>query len=106
MQLLNLGYGSITDAGLRHLSNLRNLSQLYLYVTQITDAGLKYLRELQSLEMLELFQTKITDKQGLASLNQALANCDHLSEGMISRSRNHSISALISTSEIVHSLLG
>ena len=58
---------AITDAGLKHLSNLTNLAQLDLHGTQITDAGLVHLAPLVELRELSLSSTAVTDN-GLAEL--------------------------------------
>ena len=52
----------VTDAGLRHMRGLTNLSDLQLFFTnQITDAGLEHLKGLKSLSQLELMGTQVTD---------------------------------------------
>jgi RNA polymerase sigma factor (sigma-70 family) len=51
----------VTDAGMKHLANLKNLSALMLIDTNVTDAGLKNLGKLEGLRLLSLEQAKITD---------------------------------------------
>ena len=51
----------ITDAGLKDVAKLQNLTTLYLDRTQITDAGLVEVAKLQKLKVLGLSFTKITD---------------------------------------------
>jgi len=52
---------SITDAGLKHLSEFPNLGEVDLTGLEITDAGLKHLGTLPDLVRLDLGSTKITD---------------------------------------------
>lgn len=66
---LNLGRSKVTDAGLAHLSGMKNLKKLHLPNTAITDAGIDSLMALTNLEYLNLFNTKITDA-GLAKLEK------------------------------------
>jgi internalin A len=52
----------ITDAGLKHLANLKELRILSLWETPgITDAGLAYLSALTKLQHLNLYRCEITD---------------------------------------------
>lgn len=69
---LNLARSKVTDAGLQHLSGMKNLTRLRLENTAVTDAGLDHLAGLGKLEYLNLYGTKITDA-GLAKLEK-LAN--------------------------------
>jgi hypothetical protein len=64
----------VTDAGLRELAGLRNLTWLDLRDTRVTDAGLKELAGLKNLATLLLQDTKVTDA-GVAELLKALPNC-------------------------------
>ncbi len=66
----------ITDAGLQHLSDLRNLEDLDLHGTQISDAGLIYLKPLTHLRKLNLMGTGVTDA-GLDQLG-GMANLEEL----------------------------
>ena len=61
----------ITDASLKDVAKLQNLTHLSLASTQITDAGLKDVAMLQKPERLNLVGTKITDA-GAAELKKAL----------------------------------
>ncbi len=61
----------VSDAGLVHLSGLPNLQRLDLARTDITDAGCVYLNNLPKLKYLRVTGTKITDA-GIASLQEAL----------------------------------
>jgi hypothetical protein len=63
----DLGFYSISDAELKNLAGLKNLSGLYLAETQVTDLGLKELAGLKNLSTLVLMRTKVTDK-GLKEL--------------------------------------
>jgi hypothetical protein len=58
---LGLGVTQITDAGLKELANLKRLTSLKLMLTPITDAGLKEVAKLQNLTELNLSSTEITD---------------------------------------------
>ena len=52
--------GGITDTGLMHLKNLRQLTSLDLNTNQITDGGLVHLRGLTRLAKLDLSNTVVT----------------------------------------------
>ena len=58
---LYLNKTNITDAGLKHLANLKQLRRLHLANTAITDAGVKHLEGLENLETLNMYGTKVTD---------------------------------------------
>ena len=75
-QLTTLGLEStqVTDAGLKELKDLKQLTTLYLGSTQVTDAGLKELKDLKQLTRLNLADTKVTD-DGVADLQKALPGC-------------------------------
>ena len=64
----------VTDAGLRELAVLQNLTWLDLRDTRVTDVGLKELAGLKSLAMLLLQSTQVTDA-GVAELRKALPKC-------------------------------
>ena len=72
---LNLYATLITDAGLKEVTKLQNLTELYLGGTKITDAGLKEVAKLRNLTNLSLTDTKITDA-GAAELKKALPKCE------------------------------
>lgn len=61
LRQLHLGFAGITDRGLSHLAQSKNLTALYLTYGKITDAGMPYLRSLAELQSLELAFTGITD---------------------------------------------
>jgi hypothetical protein len=61
----------ITDAGLRHLDGLKELSQLNLTDTSITDDGLRHLEAIVSLRKLNLEGTRVT-QAGVARLRLSL----------------------------------
>jgi len=65
----------VTDAGLAHLKNLKNLTYLNLYGTGITDAGLVHLKGLTNLKKLYLWQTKVTSS-GADDLRKAIPGLD------------------------------
>jgi len=56
-----------TDASLKALAGLKNLSALYLFGSQVTDAGLKEVAAQKSLSTLSLYYTQVTDA-GLKTL--------------------------------------
>src|SRR5438270_804408 len=64
----------VTDAALKELADLKQLTSLYLGSTQVTDAGLKELKDLKQLTRLNLADTKVTD-DGVAELQKALPGC-------------------------------
>src|SRR5437588_8923623 len=67
----------VTDAALKELADLKQLTWLSLTVTRVTDAGLKELKHLKQLNTLILSQTyvtgaglkELTDLKQLTSLN-------------------------------------
>ena len=74
MAWLNLGRSAVTDEGMKHIKNLKNLSKLHLEKTAVTDDGLAHLSELNRLEYLNLYGTAVTDNglehlKNLESLN-------------------------------------
>lgn len=70
---LNLEKTSITDAALVHLKDLPNLEQVNLYGTNITDKGLSDLAKCPNLKVVYLWQTKTT-AAGIEQLKKALPN--------------------------------
>jgi hypothetical protein len=64
----------VTDAGLRELATLKNLTWLDLRDTRVADAGLKELAGLKNLDTLLLQGTQVTDA-GVHELRTALPNC-------------------------------
>ena len=67
---LDLARTKVTDAGLKAIAPMKNLTELRLDGTAVTDAGLDSLKGLAALEYLNLYNTKVTDAgiQKLASL--------------------------------------
>jgi uncharacterized membrane protein len=67
---LRLGGTKVSDAGLKEIGKLQNLTRLSLEHTTVSDAGLEALKGLSNLQYLNLFDTKVSDKglQALASL--------------------------------------
>ena len=49
--MLNLDLTKVTEAGLKELTPLKNLTTLDLSYTQVTDAGLKELAALKNLNL-------------------------------------------------------
>ena len=70
---LNLYATQISDAGLKELRELTNLTHLSLKRTKITDAGLKQLIALKNLKILFVEETVVTDA-GLNELKKTLPN--------------------------------
>ncbi len=59
---LNLGDGQTTDAGMKHLAKLKNLTRLILGANKdLTDVGMAEVVKLKKLETLGISFTKITD---------------------------------------------
>jgi serine/threonine protein kinase len=56
----------VSDAGLVHFKDCKNLSYIDLFLTQVSDAGLVHFRDCKALTTLGLGRTKITDA-GLAN---------------------------------------
>jgi hypothetical protein len=73
---LNLAGTKVTDAGLKQVAGMKNLTQLHLERTAVTDAGLRSLSKLRELEYLNLYGLPVTDN-GLQSLKR-LTNLQHL----------------------------
>lgn len=71
---LYLGSSKVTDAGLKELDGLKNLTVLSLGETKVTDVGLKELAAHKELTSLNLFRTKVTDV-GVTDLQKALPKC-------------------------------
>lgn len=52
----------ITDAGVEHVCQNPEMTQLWLGSTQVTDTGLHVLQQLPRLELVSLYDTRITDE--------------------------------------------
>jgi hypothetical protein len=61
LETLDLNGTGITDAGMPHIGKLTGLRYLDLHATRVTDAGLRHLRTLVNLEWLDLRLTKVGD---------------------------------------------
>ena len=78
---------NVTDAGLAHLADLKNLSMLRLYRNQATDDGLRHLAKLTSMQWLEIPSENFTDDaiQHLAKMTKLyqldLSKCQITDEG-------------------------
>ena len=64
---LNLAKTKISSQGLVHLKKWKTLRTLHLEMTSVDDAGMVHLKDFGELEYLNLFLTKVTDK-GLGQL--------------------------------------
>ena len=73
---LSLTVTRVTDAGLKELAHLKQLTSLHLAErsTGVTDAGLKGLKHLKQLTWLGLSRTKVTDA-GISELQADLPHC-------------------------------
>ena len=71
---LKLNSTRITDSGLKEVTKLKQLKELYLVSTKITDEGLKEVAQLKQLRSLDLSFTKSTPA-GVAELQKALPKC-------------------------------
>lgn len=58
---LDVARSKVTDAGLKAIGAMKNLTELHLENTAVTDAGLDALKPLANLEYINLYGTKITD---------------------------------------------
>ncbi len=58
---LDLARTKVTDAGMKAVAGMKNLTELHLENTAVTDAGLDQLKGLAALEYLNLYSTKVTD---------------------------------------------
>jgi len=71
---LHLGETEITDAGLQYVQHLTMLKKLWLHNTQVSDKAVTYLANLKALEQLEIYETKISE-EGARRLQVALPQC-------------------------------
>jgi hypothetical protein len=58
---LNLVKPAITNSGIAHLRNLKELQKLYIFEARIYDSGIAYLKDLDQLEELDLTGSGITN---------------------------------------------
>lgn len=58
---VNLGYANFTDAGLKDIVILKNLTALHLFGTNVTDVGLRELSNFKQLTVLSLDSTEVTN---------------------------------------------
>ena len=75
--LLSLDKTGVGDAGLVHLAGLTKLGLLSLHRTRITDAGLVHLEKLTSLRNLNIGRTAVT-REAAQGLRKALPGLVHL----------------------------
>jgi hypothetical protein len=74
LTVLNLGHCNVTDAVLRELRGLTELSTLYLYdCTLVTDVGVRELRDLTALCALHLVGCDLVTDAGLQHLTSLTA---------------------------------
>ena len=75
LETLGLSAPGVTDRGLEVVSELSGITSLYLRGTQVSDAGLQHLRRLTRLYILDLSETDVSDR-GLQHLaeNKNLGN--------------------------------
>ena len=71
---LSLTVTRVTDEGLKELKHLKQLTALGLSHTKVTDAGLKELKDLKQLTSLDLSASAVT-ADGVADLQKALPGC-------------------------------
>jgi hypothetical protein len=69
LEVLDLGWSRVSDAGLKSLQRLARLRELNLAETSVTDTGVERLEGLAQLRELNLAGTRITDR-GLRSLGK------------------------------------
>src|SRR5205807_8701434 len=69
----NLHSTQITDAGLAHLKNLKDLKKLVLNNTQVSDAGIKHLDGLDTLDELQMWSTKVKNTERPKKLKPPVA---------------------------------
>lgn len=87
------GNPKVTDVGLAHIKELKNLEVLHLSGCDITNSGLQSLSDLKHLTYLSLFRTRISDEglqhlKGLSALRELMlegtqitgTGLDHLKE--------------------------
>ncbi|MCG8586343.1 MAG: hypothetical protein MI757_16670 [Pirellulales bacterium] len=66
---LDLRDTKITDVGLKNLKGMKSIERVFLTSTETTDAGLTHLKRLKSLREIALDGTKVTE-EGLAYLSE------------------------------------
>ncbi|MSQ97369.1 MAG: hypothetical protein EXR98_22840 [Gemmataceae bacterium] len=65
----------VTGVGFKHLAGLKRLRELWLFATPTNDAGLKEIAHLKGLQKLYLHETRVSN-EGVAALNKALPYCE------------------------------
>lgn len=73
LQGLTLNHTEVTDAGLIHLKAVTHLKELFISDTHITDAGLAHLEGLSELQKVDLTRTSVTD-EGVEKLKASAPN--------------------------------
>ena len=79
----------MTDAGLVHLRDMKQLRSLDLSGTALSDAGLERLGEFKQLTSLSLLKTKVT-AEGVKKLTAGLPACQILWDGGVIEPRTAS----------------
>jgi hypothetical protein len=74
LEYLSLCCPKVTNVGLEHLTELHQLKDLELYLPEVTDAGLKSIGKLSQLRKLKLYYTRLSEG-GIKKLQQELPNC-------------------------------
>jgi hypothetical protein len=93
LKLLVLGANrDITDAGLRELVKLKNLEDLRISYTQVGDDGLKMLTALPRLKALWMMHTNVTD-EGIRHLSD-IKTLTHLYINLFDKNKNVTEAAL------------
>lgn len=71
LERIDLSNTDVTDSGMAYLSGLPRLKYLNLHGTQVSDAGLVHVERISSLRKVFLWQTAVSD-EGIARLQQNL----------------------------------
>jgi Leucine-rich repeat (LRR) protein len=77
---LRLDGTRVTDTGLAYFKDCENLTELYLRDTQVSDGSLKHLEGLPNLRKLDLTGTQVTT-EGIDALKKVLPECKVTSGG-------------------------
>ena len=75
-----LGNRSVTDSVIEHIAALANLQELDLRRTGITDTGLRHLHEAKQLQSLNISSNRKLSQQAVTRLREALPKCAVVSD--------------------------